>query len=407
MDFILDRDGEERLSSYFDRIGDVLGNKKRRASFALYAMGLLADGERKSVEPIAARACADPETTDALHQRLCHFVTDSEWDDHEVRRIAADHAISALTEHGPVEVSIIDDTGWLKQGKHSVGVQRQYTGSAGKITNCQIGVSLSVATRSEHLPIDFELYLPHSWIDDPARRKEARIPDALQFKTKLELAIDMLHRGVANKIDLGVVLADAAYGTSVWFREQVRQLNLHYAVAVDRTLKVWRMDSLARRSGEALSVEDVALALPRKAFRRCTWRDGTKGPMRSRFARLRVVPFHDDGFDPAHRDDVWLVIEWPKDEPAPTKFFLSSLSRKTSMRHLVRILKERWRTERAYQDMKDELGLDHFEGRRFSGWHHHVSVALCCYAFIVAERARRFPPSRGWPAQALSLALPA
>jgi SRSO17 transposase len=405
MDFLLDHDGEERLKSYFDRIGDVLGYKKRRASFALYAFGLFGDAERKSVEPIAARACADPEKTDALHQRLCHFMVDSDWSDHRVRLVAAGYAIEAMTKREPIQNWIVDDSGWLKQGKHSVGVQRQYTGSAGKITNCQIGVSLTLATRSEHLPVDFELYLPHCWADDPVRRTEARIPEQVQFRTKPELAIDMIKRAVFDELPPGIVLADSAYGTNTWFREQIRQLNLHYAVAIDRTLKVWRMDAIARRSGDALCVADVAAQLPRKAFRRCTWREGTKEPLRARFARLRVVAFHDDGIDPARREDVWLVIEWPDGEVAPTKCYLSSLPQKTSLKRLVRTIKERWRIERTYQDLKGELGLDHYEGRRFPGWHHHISVVLCCYAFIIAERAQRFSPSARWAADAVPLHL--
>ncbi len=168
----------------------------------MYAMGLLGDGERKSVEPIAARACPDPARIDAVHQRLLHF-TNANWSDAEVRRVAADHALAAMTEREPVVAWILDDTGFLKQGKHSVGVQRQYTGSAGKITNCQIGVSLAVATETEHLPIDFELYLPESWLDDPNRRSEARIPDSVRFKTKPELALDMVRRALDHGVPPG------------------------------------------------------------------------------------------------------------------------------------------------------------------------------------------------------------
>ena len=196
MDFALEGDGLRRLEAYFERIGSVLGDDKRRASFATYAIGLLSDGERKSMEPIAARACADPERIDAEHQRLAHFVSNSNWRDKDVRREAAAYALEVLTKREPVVAWIFDDTGFLKQGSHSVGVQRQYTGSAGKITNCQIGVSLTVATPTEHLPIDFELYLPQSWTEDPARRLEARIPDEVQFQTKSELAIVMLRRAV-------------------------------------------------------------------------------------------------------------------------------------------------------------------------------------------------------------------
>ena len=196
----MDAGAEVRLNRYFERIGAVLGYKKRRESFAIYALGLFGDGERKSIEPIAARACADPQGTDAAHQRLLHFATDSPWSDRGVRREAARYALDAMTEREPVEAWIVDDTGFIKQGSHSVGVQRQYTGSAGKITNCQLGVSLSVTTRTEHLPIDFELYLPHCWADDPKRRVEARIPEDLLFKTKPSLALDMIRRACASGV---------------------------------------------------------------------------------------------------------------------------------------------------------------------------------------------------------------
>jgi SRSO17 transposase len=165
----------QRLESYFQRMGEVLGNESRRGSFVLYAMGLLGDAERKSVEPIAARACPDPQKVDAMHQRLLHFAVDSKWSDQEVRREAAQYALAAMEERESVEAWIVDDTGFLKQGTLSVGVQRQYTGSAGKIANCQVGVSLSIATRTEHLPIDFELYLPTDWANspEPSPRSEA------------------------------------------------------------------------------------------------------------------------------------------------------------------------------------------------------------------------------------------
>src|SRR5690348_5471450 len=189
---------ERRLSGYFDRIGRVLGRKGRRESFALYAEGVLGEGERKSIEPIAARACADPARADAEHQRLLHFALDAPWSDADVRREAARYAIEAMTDRETIDAWIIDDTGFLKQGKHSVGVQRQYTGSAGKTTNCQIGVSLTVATRTEQVPIDFALYLPEAWTEDRARRQEARIPDDVQFATKTELALQLLRRVVDN-----------------------------------------------------------------------------------------------------------------------------------------------------------------------------------------------------------------
>jgi len=392
---LIDGDAAERLTSYFGEIGEQLGNDSRRQSFAIYAMGVLGDGERKSVEPIAARACGDPAKADAAHQSLLHFVANARWSDEAVRRVAATHAIDAITKHGEVEAWIVDDTGMLKQGKHSVGVHRQYTGSAGKVTNCQIAVTLSVATAESHAPIDVELYMPRAWTDNAERRRSARVPDTLEFKTKPQLALDMMSRAVKAKTPEGVVLADSAYGTSVDFRDGIRELGLHFAVGVDPQTSVWLLDSEGARSEGAASVRDVARALDELGeFRRCAWRQGTKEDLAARFAARRVVPAYDDASRAAEqREELWLLVEWRDGEAEPANYFLSSLPKRWTKKQLIRIVMQRWRTERIYEDMKGELGFDHYEGRSFQGWHHHVSVVLSCYAFVVAERARRFPPS--------------
>jgi SRSO17 transposase len=392
-DFVMDAAAEHRLEAYFEAIGKVLNNKRRRASYAMYAMGILGDGERKSVEPIAARACGDPALANAYHQRLLEFLASSTWSDHQVRRLAARYALDAMAAREPIQTWIIDDTGFLKQGHHSVGVQRQYTGTAGKIANCQIGVSLSIATKTEHVPIDFELYVPQTWADDAARRRKARIPDEVTFETKPQLALNMVRWAVEDGLPKGVLLADSAYGDSSAFRDAVRGLGLDYAVGVHGPTKVWRLDKRRRRRGEPISVAELGLGLGRSRFRRVTWREGSKQPLWSRFACQRVVPAHDDGWDPAVREDVWLVIEWPDGEPEPSKYFFATLPPSSTRKQLVRLIKERYRTERLYQDLKGELGLDHFEGRSFPAWHHHISVVLSCYAFVAAERVRRFPPS--------------
>ena len=398
MSTFMDAGGVQRLKEYFRRIGDILGEESRRSSFAIYAMGLLGDGERKSVEPIAARACPDPGKLDALHQRLLHFAVDSRWSDVDVRREAARYALSAMTQREPVEAWIVDDTGFLKQGKHSVGVQRQYTGSAGKITNCQIGVSLSIATRTEHVPIDFELYLPESWANDPALRKQARIPPEIGFKTKPQLAVQMIRRAVEDGVPKGVVLADSAYGTSGEFRAQVRSLGLDYALGVDPQTTISLLDGEGRPRDEAVSVKAMALSIhERGGFRRCTWRSGTREELWARFALRRVVPA---GVPKGQQEPLWLLIEWREGEPEPANYFLVSLPGRMTKKQLIRLVMQRWRTERVYEDLKGELGFDHYEGRRFPGWHHHVSVALCCYAFIVAERVRHFPPSARGAAEA-------
>lgn len=395
---LMDVAGKQRLSEYFDRIGRVLGRKGRRESFALYSEGIFGDGERKSIEPIAARACADPSRADAEHQRLLHFALDAPWSDHDVRLEAARYALNAMTAKEPVDSWIIDDTGFLKQGSHSVGVQRQYTGSAGKVANCQVGVSLTVTTRTEQLPIDFALYLPETWTEDRARRQEARIPASLQFATKTELALQLLQRAVDDGIPPGLVLADQAYGTAREWRKGVREMGLHYAAAVDNRTTVMVFDSLGRRRDEIISVIDLALRIESNGgFRRCTWREGTKQDLSARFALRRVVPAYDGGHGIEKREPVWLLIEWRDNENEPANCFFCSLPERLTKKTLVRRVMQRWRTERAYQDLKDELGLDHYEGRRFPGWHHHVSVVLCCYAFAIAERVRHFPPSARGP----------
>jgi SRSO17 transposase len=395
---LMDAAAEQRLVDYFDRIGGVLGRPERRASFATYALGILGEGERKSIEPIAARACADPRRMDADHQRLHHFATDSPWDDDAVRREAARYALGAMTQQEQIESWIIDDTGFPKQGTHSVGVQRQYSGTLGKVGNCQVAVSLSVATRTEHLPTDFALYLPESWLTD-ARRAEARIPWNVEYSTKAELALEMISRAVDDGVPPGLVLADQAYGGDE-FRQGIRQLGLQYAIAVDPRSMVVTLSKSGRPSESRIHLEQLAQRLDKQcAFRRCTWRQGTKEPLSARFALRRVV-WAGRSYPVVaieDREPVWLLIEWRDNEKEPRNYFFCSLPGPMTTKKLVRLVMQRWRTERVYEDLKGELGLDHYEGRRFPGWHHHVSVVLACNAFVVAERARHFSPSARRP----------
>lgn len=382
-----------RLEDFFGRIDTHLKDSRKRESFAMYACGILGEGERKSAEPIAARCCADPEEVHNVHHKLLYFLGRSVWDDRAVRLEAARYAIDAIERREPITAWIVDDTGFLKQGDDSVGVQRQYTGSAGKITNCQIGVSLAVASSTEHLPLDFELYLPERWANDPARREQARIPDEVAFKTKITLALDMIERARNADIPGEIMLADAAYGDSSEFRNGVRRLGFDFAVGIQSNVRVVRLDRLDRINEKAETVAELVERLGRKAFRKLTWREGTGSKLSSRFCFVRVKTTHDDGIPISEREPLWLVAEWLDGEEKPTKFLLTTLARRMSRKQIVRICKERWRTERMYEDLKGELGLDHFEGRSFPGWHHHISVVLCCYAFVVAERIRAFPPS--------------
>lgn len=393
MAYIFDEEGKQRLESYFEALGNVLANKKRKASFAAYALGLLSEGERKSMEPIAARVWGDDRHVGPGHQKLQYFVSEAEWDDRALRRVAAWYAIEELSRHEPIRTWIIDDTGFEKKGNHSVGVQRQYTGTAGKTTNCQIGVSLSVASDYAHLPIDFELFLPESWINDPERLEKAKVPKGTVFKTKIELALEMIERATRDGIPGDIVLADSFYGHSQSFRDALKLLGFDYGVAIHGadTMFVVNHDDVSRT--ERLSAKEIGQRLGPSAFRTYVWREGTSRMLSSRFALCRVAVPGEEG-TPESADRVeWLIIEWPEDKKEPCRFILTTLGEDLPPAELIRIIRERYRTERAYEEMKGELGLDHFEGRSFRGWHHHVSVVLCCYAFVVAERARHFLPS--------------
>ena len=392
MSYGADFSTNHRAQEFFQGIiGRHLRRPEQRESFATYAFGILGDGERKSVEPIAARAFSAPEDVQRCHDRLLYFIGGSPWSDRDVRRAAARYVVDAMREHEPVTVWIIDDTGFLKQGKNSVGVKRQYTGSAGKITNCQIGVSLCVSNKKEQVPIDFELYLPGDWTDDPQRRKAARIPEERVFKTKPELALDMIGRAKADGIPGDIVLADSGYGDSSSFRAALRGHGLDYAVAIKSPTRFWLL-GMNEEVERVVSAEELGVELGLSAFRRITWRTGTKGKLSSRFCFRRVKPVHGEG-DPDEKEPLWLVMEWLDGEAKPTKFALTTLPRRMTKKQIIRIIKERWRTEMVYEELKGELGLDHFEGRSFPGWNHHVSVVLCCYAFVVVERMRHFPPS--------------
>lgn len=390
---------QERLDRYVAGVGTLIGDKRRREGFAIYAAGLFGDGDRKSVEPIAARACGSPLQAEAMHRKLLRFVGESTWKDRPIREYAARYALEQMQRHGPVEHWILDDTGFLKQGKLSPCVQRQYTGSAGKITNCQVAVSLTLATEHAHLPVDMELYMPKSWAEDRERCRGAKIPDTLEYRPKWMIAIDMMKAAIEAGFPPGVVLGDSDYGNKSEFRDQLDELGLQYAVAVQKTTTVRRIHGTGgnRRVGERQSLEDLAFELDPEDIRKVTWREGTQEPMSNRFAVVRVEPTPSDG-EP--RPEQWLVIEWPNDSHLPSKYALATLPRGMSRKQIVRRLKERWRTERAYQDLKGELGLDHFEGRSYLGWNHHVSMALYCYAFLVAEQARAFPPSETGTRQA-------
>jgi SRSO17 transposase len=378
---------EQRLSAYFDQLGTVLWDSRQRHCFASYAIGLMSELERKSLEPIAASLTDDPKTAERLHHRLQNFVADAPWPDAPVRHIAARYALAAMTKRAPVQTWICDDTSFPKSGDHSVGVQRQYCGALGKVANCQVAPSLVIATAYAHLPIDMTLYLGPKWADDPARRKAAQIPQQVEFKTKPELMLELLQRAYRDGIPAGIVLGDSAFGDNRAFREGVRALPLHYILGVHLSTSVCRVGK--HGASPPQRIEQILQTLPDSAFRRYHFRRGSRGPLSARFAFVRVQVPQDK-----QDSSLWLILEWRDDEDAPSRAHLSSLPPTTSRTRLIYLLRERYRTEQVYRECKQELGLDRYEGRKWRGFEHHVTVVLCCYAFLVAEREGAFSPSR-------------
>lgn len=399
---------ESRLAAYVEAIASVLGHADRLVPFQSYCAGLLLPGDRKSVEPMAARV--QPARVRAAHQSMHHFVAKSEWSDNAVLAAVRARVLPIIARRGPIRALIIDDTGIPKKGQHSVGVARQYCGQLGKQDNCQVAVSLSAANDHASLPIAYRLYLPHEWCDDPVRRTQAGIPDDVIFQTKPQIALDQLRDAVAGGISAEFVLADAGYGNDTDFRDGITEIGLPYAVGIQSTTTLWppgieplppkqwsgrgRPTSAIRRDAEhqPVSAKQLALDLPRQAWRRVTWREGTNTSLASRFAAVRVRPAHRDYQRSTPRPEEWCLIEWPLDEVEPTKYFLSTLPPTISRRALVNATKLRWRIERDYQDLKQELGLGHYEGRGWRGFHHHATLCIAAYGFLIAERGA-IPPS--------------
>jgi SRSO17 transposase len=372
---------EERFCAYLDELASVMGRVSRVGPMRDYCTGLLLPGERKSVEPMAAVTA--PGRVAAQHQSLLHFVSQGGWSDASVLAKVREMVLPQIERHGAIRAWVIDDTGFPKHGKHSVGVSHQYCGQSGKQDNCQVAVSLSLANHHASLPVAYRLYLPKSWSEDKQRRAKAGVPDEIEFKTKLEIARDQIEWACASRLPRGVVLMDAAYGTDASLRASVTDLGLEYAVAI-------RARTLIAMGRKETSVEALALDLPKSAWKTITWRQGSAEVLKSRFARVRARPCGDGCTQDQPKE--WLLIEWPRGEAKPTKFWLSTLERNIAFDRLVDITMMRWRIERDYLDLKQEVGLGHFEGRGWLGFHHHATMCIAAYGFLISERGA-FPPS--------------
>jgi SRSO17 transposase len=395
-----------RLEEFAGEVFDSMRRKDQRRWGEVYLRGLMLDGKRKSIEPMAARL------SDGDEQCLQQFVNQSPWDEVLVRRALAQRMSRELAS----EAWVIDDTGFPKFGKMSVGVVRQYSGALGKVGNCQIGVSVNACSDDTSCPLDWRLFIPEEWDEDSEsnqeRREKAKLPEDVHHVEKWRLALQMIDELVGWGIKPPVILGDGAYGDITEFRCGLQERELQYVLDVKSATSAYSEEVQPERPEwkgtgrppkpryrqEPSSLKALALAAGKQATQTVTWREGTRGSMTSRFLALKVRPANIQLRNNANRNGEelpvrWLLIEWPSDKDEPTKYWLSNLPEDTSLKDLVRLGKLRWRIEHDYRELKDALGLDHFEGRTYRGWKHHVALVSVAHAFLTLERRRR-PPAR-------------
>lgn len=411
------RDEVERVRAELDEfVGEVFASlvrKDQRAKGGLYLRGLMLEGRRKSMQPMGDRLGID-------YQQLQQFVSSSPWPVEPVRRQIAGRAMKAVG----AQAWVVDDTGFVKDGPASPGVARQYSGTLGKVGNVQIGVSVHAVTDAASCPLSWRLFLPQSWDETYAgtnedaeqvalRRAKAQIPDTVRHRPKWELALEMIDELGAWGLAPPVLVGDAGYGEIGHFRTALSARDLPYVVQVKASTSVHdaaapfempaptgkrgRPPAIASYQTPPVQAKTYAKDLPDEAFEQVSWRQGTKGIMTSRFAAARVrpanrnLPRNPDGSLP----ECWLLIEWPQEAPEPTDYWLSTLPPDTPIADLVRLGKIRWRIEHDYRELKHGLGLDHFEGRTFLGWHHHLTLVSAAHLFITTQRLATDPKAHG------------
>lgn len=399
---------DRELTAYLESMVVGMGRPERRQAMTDYLTGLLLDGDRKSIEPMAGRLVDDKSEIQAMRQRLQQCVTVSPWSEEEMwLRLA----LKAEAELPAVEALVVDDTGFPKKGTHSVGVQRQYSGTLGRKDNCQVAVSLHLASERGSVCVGMRLYLPESWTSDRARCRAVGVPDDVPFRAKWQISLDQIDAALQWGMAGRVVLGDAGYGDVTEYRDGLTQRGLRYVVGVQGSLVAWAPGTgpipppKTRPAGQAgkfptrwktgdekpLAFQALAIARGRAACQTVHWREGSRGRQGSRFGavRIRMAHFHLKGAPPG--EEQWLFYEWPADEKEPTKLWLSTMSASTSLKQLVGLAKLRWRVERDYQELKQEIGLDHFEGRGWVGFHHHAALCAVAHGFLALRRAL-FPP---------------
>lgn len=376
---------ERDLKTFLDRTTAGMGRSERRHWAECYLRGLLLDGERKSVEPMAQRLNADV-------QGLQQFVGQSPWSAEQLLR-----ALNAVAreELVPARYWVIDETSFPKQGKQSVGVARQYCGTLGKIANCQVAVSLHWSDAEVSWPMGWKLYLPPQWVEDAGLRRKAGIPKEIDYRSKPDLALELIGMALEQGHEAATILADQLYGNGFAWRAALQAQNLSYCVAVEADTGVWPHTVKMQPSGQGrprklpprediISLRERARRADGQSWSKLVWREGTKGPQESRFFFTAVWAANRAGRNSRiARWTEYALIEWPANAPEPTKYWLCWWKdRIPTLLELVQTAKSRWRVEMDYRELKEELGLDHFEGRGWTGWHHHAALVTMAYIFL-------------------------
>ena len=387
----------ERLLAFVGRVVRPLPHVRQRENALLYVRGLVEQGGRKSLQPTLFRL----EETPARYESLQQFLADSPWDPQVLIRACAERVAPEIG----VVAWVVDDTGIAKDGAHSPGVKRQYSGTLGKVGNCQIAVSVHAVGERGTLPLGWRLYLPEDWCDDLARRRQAKVPDQVAFRTKPQLAGDLCEQAAGFELPVAPILGDCAYGEDAGFRGRLAQLELEYVLAVRAGTSVYgpetafaiprrdgpvgRPRTVARPDRKPESVRALAARLPRSAWRTLPCRTTPGGAdVESRFAFVRVAatnPIRNRHQEPRWE---WLIIEWPDGAAGPSDYWLSNLGADEPHERLARLARLRWTVELDYRQLKGELGLDHYEGRSYLGFHHHTALVTCAHAFLTEERLR-------------------
>jgi SRSO17 transposase len=387
---------KQRLEEFArDVLAEAMNRPAQVENGGRYLRGLIEQGPRKSLEPMVARLGEE-----ADYQSMQQFLTDSPWDPAVVVRAVAERVAPEIG----LCAWVLDDTGFPKQGKRSPGVKRQYSGTLGKISNCQIGVSVHAVGERGTVPLGWALYLPEEWCEDPERRAGAKIPDEIAFKTKPELGVELIERAAGWKVPEAPVLGDAAYGDNTELRERLHNAGFQYVLSVSAESTVFDRQmsfQVPERAGETgrprgrlrpgrkpESIGALIAGLRKEDWQAVVFRDGPDGePMASRFAFVRVRAAHhwQRGFAEQPREE-WLICEWREGEEAPTDYWLSNLPAGAEPERLARLARLRWKIELDYKQLKGELGLDHYEGRSYLGWYHHTALVTTAHGFLTLER---------------------